>query len=302
MISKVISFAIVLLIIASAANSQEMKLDWEDIGSRPVSESDCTIYIGIESHKYSEKFHCKKKTLAINIGKLPLQVNSPNFISAKIDGDHVYSSEIIILWTSDDLDSDNDGLTDEFEKQVTHTLPNKKDSDDDGIPDGEEYATWGKKWNIDFDEDGKINILDKDSDNDGIPDGKDHEIRRITSLFQTSQALLSSGQHAFVHLFKKTKVASDFRNGKCQATLKWDPGHTSGHTSRPTRYRIYSREKNKPYNYNLWEVETLKTTALVKKLKEKIGYYFVIRAVSPTGAFADSAEFFFVASKDKYDQ
>lgn len=63
------------------------------------------------------------------------------------------------------LDTDGDGLTDVFEIQIG-TNRNDADSDDDGVPDGQEASP-----GADFDGDGLVNALDPDSDNDGLFDG-----------------------------------------------------------------------------------------------------------------------------------
>lgn len=62
-------------------------------------------------------------------------------------------------------DTDSDGLSDKLEMEIG-TNPNDADSDDDGLIDGQE-----PNFNLDTDNDGKINALDPDSDNDGILDG-----------------------------------------------------------------------------------------------------------------------------------
>jgi uncharacterized repeat protein (TIGR01451 family)/fimbrial isopeptide formation D2 family protein len=69
---------------------------------------------------------------------------------------------------SDDLpvvDSDGDGLSDALEVFLGSD-PKDRDTDDDGIIDGEE-----PNFAADTDGDGAINVLDPDSDNDGIFDG-----------------------------------------------------------------------------------------------------------------------------------
>ncbi|MBK9262615.1 MAG: DUF11 domain-containing protein [Polyangiaceae bacterium] len=62
-------------------------------------------------------------------------------------------------------DTDGDGLSDDFENQIGSD-PNDADSDDDGVPDGQEANPAA-----DSDGDGLINVLDVDSDNDGLFDG-----------------------------------------------------------------------------------------------------------------------------------
>ena len=66
---------------------------------------------------------------------------------------------------NDCLDSDGDGLYDDYEVSIG-TDPNDADSDDDGVPDGQEPSLAE-----DTDGDGLINALDADSDNDGLFDG-----------------------------------------------------------------------------------------------------------------------------------
>ncbi|MDI1434325.1 hypothetical protein [Polyangium sorediatum] len=63
------------------------------------------------------------------------------------------------------LDSDGDGLFDTVEVQLGSD-PNDKDTDDDGVLDGQEQGP-----SEDTDGDALINILDPDSDNDGLFDG-----------------------------------------------------------------------------------------------------------------------------------
>jgi clumping factor A len=62
-------------------------------------------------------------------------------------------------------DTDGDGISDDGEKMIG-TDPNDWDTDDDGTPDGAEFAP-----EIDSDGDGLDNAHDADSDNDGLFDG-----------------------------------------------------------------------------------------------------------------------------------
>jgi len=63
------------------------------------------------------------------------------------------------------LDSDGDGLSD-VDEGMLGTDPNDADSDDDGVPDGQEPNPAD-----DTDGDGTINVLDPDADGDGLFDG-----------------------------------------------------------------------------------------------------------------------------------
>ena len=64
------------------------------------------------------------------------------------------------------VDTDGDGLSDVDEACLTGTDPNDRDSDDDGVIDGDEQDPAG-----DADGDGINNANDPDSDNDGLLDG-----------------------------------------------------------------------------------------------------------------------------------
>lgn len=59
---------------------------------------------------------------------------------------------------TDDVDTDEDGLTD-YEEEMLGTDPNKSDTDDDGLQDGEEVNEYG------------TDPLDEDTDQDSMPDG-----------------------------------------------------------------------------------------------------------------------------------
>ena len=69
------------------------------------------------------------------------------------------------------VDTDGDGILDNDEIDVYGTDPDISDTDNDGISDGEELSYWANQWNMDYDGDGIVNLLDPDSDDDGVSDG-----------------------------------------------------------------------------------------------------------------------------------
>lgn len=80
-----------------------------------------------------------------------------------------------------DADSDNDGILDgpEYDLGRGQVRPFLKDTDWDGVIDGEELA-----WSSDTDRDGRVNANDVDADDDGMPDGweMDHHFNMIDSM------------------------------------------------------------------------------------------------------------------------
>ncbi len=74
----------------------------------------------------------------------------------------------------DSHDTDGDGLSDSEEVDVYGTNPHTMDTDGDGTSDLAELMYWTKDgWKADPDQDGISNLLDFDSDEDGIPDGQE---------------------------------------------------------------------------------------------------------------------------------
>lgn len=73
-----------------------------------------------------------------------------------------------------DSDYDGDGLSDADEINTYGSSALAHDTDDDGLPDGEERRFWAEAWSLDHDGDGLINLLDSDADNDGHPDGAEY--------------------------------------------------------------------------------------------------------------------------------
>ena len=82
-----------------------------------------------------------------------------------------------------DTDDDNDGLTDIYETTVkrngwdwTTSNPYKKDTDGDGIEDGEDAIPWYDRESIDTDGDFQGNNEDMDDDGDGMWDSEEKEL------------------------------------------------------------------------------------------------------------------------------
>jgi hypothetical protein len=79
--------------------------------------------------------------------------------------------DVQVVGVATEIDADGDGMPDDDESSVYHTNPNNPDTDGDGIDDGDELDFWGSDWDMDFDEDGLINLVDFDSDGDDFSDG-----------------------------------------------------------------------------------------------------------------------------------
>jgi len=71
-------------------------------------------------------------------------------------------------------DYDGDGLVDTDEINTYGSSALSRDTDDDGLADGEEQHFWAAAWSLDHDGDGLINLLDRDADNDSYLDGAEH--------------------------------------------------------------------------------------------------------------------------------
>lgn len=203
-----------------------------------------TILIGQKSRKYTESFSVGKNEVLCNLADLPLKVDSPNYICLMIAEDKIYSEEIVVIWSGGKTDSDSDGLSDEMEKKLG-TRQDRKDSDNDKIPDGEEYAIWGEKRSmLDFDEDGLPNLLDPDSDGDGILDGHDSEIARIPALVE-----FPGIQAEMKQLLMPVRKIGDLEEHPGKASFSWHPDPIA------TFYRIYKRKKGEVYDLTrpTWE-------------------------------------------------
>ena len=71
------------------------------------------------------------------------------------------SKSNVLSVNNERLDSDGDGLSDQYEVEIAHTNPNKADSDGDGLSDSDEINVY------------ETNASNPDTDNDGLKDGEE---------------------------------------------------------------------------------------------------------------------------------
>ncbi len=217
----------VFLIFCFVFSCSDVALGYEIIWPKlpDITVKEYIIRIGKHSRDYSEKITVENLT-EVSVSTLPLYLDAPNFISVSFvkDRREMPPSEEIILFQigENQIDSDKDGLADDFEQKIG-TDPKKADSDEDGIPDGEELATWGidrVENKIDFDEDNIPNIIDPDSDNDGISDGDDSDIRRPYFFIRYKNKTEKEKDAKFVSLEKDKKGNVIIRTPEIK--LVWD--------------------------------------------------------------------------------
>ncbi|MDL1958268.1 MAG: hypothetical protein LWX01_00710 [Deltaproteobacteria bacterium] len=169
-ISHILSFCIffIFLIIPFLASAAVLKLAWD-----PSTEQNLAgykIYYGYASGDYDTSIDVGNTT-TFQITDLEYDQTyyfaTTAYDTSGLESD--YSNEISC--TIPKSDSDRDDLTEEDEINIYGTDPNSPDTDKDAINDGDEVAFWGYNWDMDYDNDGIINLLDPDSDNDGFLDG-----------------------------------------------------------------------------------------------------------------------------------
>lgn len=77
---------------------------------------------------------------------------------------------------SDTTDTDNDGLTDVYEKYYFETDPENADTDRDGLPDGYEVYYLGTEPKKADSDDNGISDADEDFDKDGLSNLREYEL------------------------------------------------------------------------------------------------------------------------------
>ena len=119
----------------------------------------------------------------------------------------VYSDTGTSTTVSKNVDSDDDGLSNWDEVNVYGTNPHRKDTDGDGLDDGEEVKMGADPLKEDTDGDGipdgeEIRIgtdpLNNDTDSDGIPDGKELKLETNPLSNDTDSDELSDYREAFL--------------------------------------------------------------------------------------------------------
>ncbi|MEA1901053.1 MAG: fibronectin type III domain-containing protein [Thermodesulfobacteriota bacterium] len=177
---RIVVLALALMLFIPAISiAAVVTLKWDP---NPESENvtGYKVYYGYSS-RHDENYEFK-----INVGNqttytIPVLKSGQVYyfaVTAYIEGyESPFSDEIVYYVPQStididiDIDTDGDGLTDDDEINIYGTNPNDPDTDVDGINDGDEVEFWGYDWDMDFDNDGTINLLDPDSDNDGFSDG-----------------------------------------------------------------------------------------------------------------------------------
>jgi hypothetical protein len=265
-----------------------------------ITVEEYIIRIGKHSRDYSEKITVENLT-EVSVSTLPLYLDAPNFISISFvkDGREMPPSEEIILFQigENQIDSDKDGLADDFEQKIG-TDPKKADSDEDRIPDGEELATWGidrVENKIDFDEDNIPNIIDPDSDNDGIYDGDDSDIRHPYFFLRYKNKTEKE---------KDTKFVSSKKDKEGNVIIQ-TPEIKSSWSKNPEKnlagYKILYGVESRKYNHiidvgltatpeNPKKTITLFTTLNQWKNKRDIVFYIACIAYNTDGIQSDLSE------------
>lgn len=101
------------------------------------------------------------------------------------------------LATFSQIDSDGDGLTDEFEKTVSKSDPRSVDTDGDGIADGEELTR-------------RCSPIQKDTDGDRLLDGEELNTYRTSPILRdTDGDGLSDGDEVLDRHTKPLMVDTD---------------------------------------------------------------------------------------------
>jgi hypothetical protein len=208
-ISHILSFCLLFIfIIPFLASAATVNLAWD-----PCNEEDLAgykVYYGYDTRDYNNSINVGKTTTFQVTG---LEYDQTYYFAVtayntSLESD--YSNEI--GYTIPKSDSDGDGLTDEDEINIYGTDPNNPDTDSDDINDGDELAFWGSDWDMDYDNDGIVNLLDPDSDNDSFLDGLEISSGFDPSVPNSEPELfcMEIGEVSLDHNWKRVEFGKSF--------------------------------------------------------------------------------------------
>lgn len=301
---KPILFFVILFsyIFCCTVNTFAIEFTWSSGKPEFDKNKDVFVLIGKQSQDYSEKYENKEGGREIDLEKLPLSADSANFVALSyIDekGIEHRSDEIVIIWSKKGMqDSDNDGLTDKFES-VLGTSPQEFDSDFDGIPDGEELATWGQeRVSLDFDHDNISNILDPDSDNDGVSDGDDWKIIRISSPIYVREKLQPKEATSIINvnkievktiqLPKERSIDKKYSGKEASVTFFWTKNTDPDFAGYKIHYGIESKKYDIIIDVGKTKTPEQPKMEIIFKLVPGVDvYYFAATAYNTDGFESD---------------
>ena len=165
--------AVSLVLCAAVAETATVTLAW-DPSSDPVAGY--KVHYGETSQNYQYHVDVKNNTSCSISG---LEEGETYYFAATAYNTNNVESEFseelahTVAYQSPPppVDTDGDGILDDDEINIYGTDPDQSDTDNDGMSDGEELQYWGNNWDMDYDSDRMVNLLDADSDGDGYSDG-----------------------------------------------------------------------------------------------------------------------------------
>ncbi|MCM1023882.1 MAG: cellulose binding domain-containing protein [Prevotella sp.] len=130
---------------------------------------------------------------------------------------------------NDETDTDNDGITDVYEKYYYKTDPKNPDTDGDGLPDGYEVYTLGTDpLKVDSDDNG-VSDADEDFDKDDLKNITEYELKTNPLYFDSDNDGISDGDELNLYNTNPLNPDSDgdFVSDGDEILLGLDPKNTN---------------------------------------------------------------------------